>query len=126
MPVARSKQLATRLFRQSLAIIWLIILVLLAVDIMVDYQTHRQDTLNQIQLQVSLIENPLANTLFYRFSTLLREEEIKGERRYHSPIHTDSIRLETGKYEVIPFTEQAQLKGKVISIIKNGYWKPIR
>ncbi len=36
------------------------------------------------------------------------------------------LKPENPKYEIIPFTEQAQLKGKVISIIKNGYWKPIR
>jgi len=36
------------------------------------------------------------------------------------------LKPENPKYEVIPFTEQAQLKGKIISIIKNGYWKPIK
>ena len=66
MPIARPKQLATRLLRQSLAIIWIIIIVLLAVDIMVDYKTHRSDTLNQIQRQVSLIENSLANSFIQK------------------------------------------------------------
>jgi hypothetical protein len=53
-------------------------------------------------------EKPLENTLFYRFSSLLREAEIKGEKRYHSLVHTDSIRLETAKYEVIPFIKIIQ------------------
>ncbi|RLA04008.1 MAG: hypothetical protein DRQ47_04110 [Gammaproteobacteria bacterium] len=63
MPIARPKQLATRLLRQSLAIIWLIIVALLAVDIMVDFKTHRTDTLSQINRQVSLIIPPLADSL---------------------------------------------------------------
>ena len=63
MPIARPKQLATRLLRQSLAIIWFITIALLVVDIIVDYQTNRFDTIEQIQRQVSLIENSLANSL---------------------------------------------------------------
>jgi len=63
MPVARPKQLANRLLRQSLAIIWVIIIILFAVDVMVDYKTHKTDTIQQIQRQVSLIEQSVANSL---------------------------------------------------------------
>src|SRR3989344_3894961 len=36
------------------------------------------------------------------------------------------LKPENPKYPVIPFTEEMELKGKVISILKNGYWKPIK
>lgn len=36
------------------------------------------------------------------------------------------LKPENPKYHVIPFTEEMELKGKVISILKNGYWKTIK
>ena len=54
------------------------------------------------------IDENTDDILFYRTSTLLREEEIEGERRLYMPIHTDSIRLETGTYEVIPYLKIIQ------------------
>jgi repressor LexA len=36
------------------------------------------------------------------------------------------LKPENPKYEIIPFTDEAELKGKVISILKNGYWKPVK
>jgi hypothetical protein len=54
------------------------------------------------------IENVQDSIHFYRTSTLLREEEITGERRLYMPIHTDSIRLEASRYEVIPYIKIIQ------------------
>lgn len=36
------------------------------------------------------------------------------------------LKPENPKYSIIPFTEEMELKGKVISILKNGYWKSIK
>lgn len=36
------------------------------------------------------------------------------------------LKPENPAYDVIPFTEQARLVGKVISVLKNGYWKSVR
>lgn len=36
------------------------------------------------------------------------------------------LKPENPKYEIIPFTDEAELKGKVISILKNGFWKPVK
>ena len=36
------------------------------------------------------------------------------------------LKPENPNYSVIPFTEEMELKGKVISILKNGYWKPVK
>ena len=36
------------------------------------------------------------------------------------------LKPENPNYPVIPFTEEMELKGKVISILKNGYWKLIK
>ena len=76
MTIARPKLLATRLLRQSLIVIWLTIIALLSLDIMVDYKTHRSDTLSQIQRQVSLINNSLATSLTDN-NTLLAEQALQ-------------------------------------------------
>lgn len=34
------------------------------------------------------------------------------------------LKPENPKYQVIPFTDNMKLKGKVVSILKKGYWKP--
>lgn len=36
------------------------------------------------------------------------------------------LKPENPKYKNIPITENMELKGKVISILKNGYWLPIK
>ncbi len=36
------------------------------------------------------------------------------------------LKPENPEYPLIPFTEDMELKGKVISILKNGYWKPVK
>lgn len=36
------------------------------------------------------------------------------------------LKPENPAYDVIPFTEDTELKGKVISILKNDYWKSIK
>ncbi len=36
------------------------------------------------------------------------------------------LKPENPKYQVIPFTEEIRMTGKVISILKNGYWKPVK
>ena len=120
MPIARPKQLATRLLRQSLAIIWIIIIVLLAVDIMVDYKTHRSDTLNQIQRQVSLIENSLANSLIeneanqaqqlllqllsdpriYRAKIIQSDQSLFGKSVRQAMMLSDSQLLESTEYNI--------------------------
>jgi hypothetical protein len=48
--------------------------------------------------------------IFYRLSTLMREEEIVGERHWYMTIHTDSIRLDAGYYEIIPYIKVIQEK----------------
>lgn len=35
------------------------------------------------------------------------------------------LKPENPRYEVIPFTEEVRLKGKVISVLKNHQWRPI-
>jgi len=35
------------------------------------------------------------------------------------------LKPENPKYEIIPFTGEMELKGKVISVLRNGQWKPI-
>jgi len=36
------------------------------------------------------------------------------------------LKPENPNYKIIPFTEETRLVGKVISVLKNGYWKPIK
>lgn len=36
------------------------------------------------------------------------------------------LKPENLKYKNIPFTNETKLTGKVISVLKNGYWKPIK
>lgn len=36
------------------------------------------------------------------------------------------LKPENPKYDVILFTEETRLTGKVISMLKNGYWKPVK
>ena len=36
------------------------------------------------------------------------------------------LKPENPKYENILFTEETELKGKVISVLKNNYWKPVK
>lgn len=35
------------------------------------------------------------------------------------------LKPENPQYPIIPFTNETELKGRVISILKNGYWKPV-
>ncbi|MEK9179884.1 MAG: transcriptional repressor LexA [Patescibacteria group bacterium] len=35
------------------------------------------------------------------------------------------LKPENPKYELIPFTHEMELKGKIISVLKNGHWKSI-
>lgn len=36
------------------------------------------------------------------------------------------LKPENPNYKIIPFTEETRLVGKVISVLKNGYWKSIK
>ena len=36
------------------------------------------------------------------------------------------LKPENPKYNIIPFTDEVELKGKVVSVLKNNYWKPIK
>ncbi len=36
------------------------------------------------------------------------------------------LKPENPKYKNLLFTDDTELKGKVISVLKNGYWKPVR
>lgn len=36
------------------------------------------------------------------------------------------LKPENPKYDIIPITDETNLEGKVISILKEGYWKPIK
>ncbi len=36
------------------------------------------------------------------------------------------LKPENPKYQLIPFTHEMELKGKIISILKNNYWQPIK
>jgi repressor LexA len=36
------------------------------------------------------------------------------------------LKPENPKYDIIPFTEETEMIGKVISALKNNYWKPIK
>lgn len=36
------------------------------------------------------------------------------------------LKPENPKYPLIPFTDSVELKGKVISVLKNNYWKPVK
>ena len=36
------------------------------------------------------------------------------------------LKPENPKYQLIPFTHEMELKGKIISILKNNYWQPVK
>lgn len=36
------------------------------------------------------------------------------------------LKPENPNYKIIPFTDEVELKGKVVSVIKNNYWKSIK
>ena len=56
--------------------------------------------------------------------------QISGEATVKRFISEDKppfiyLKPENPRHEVIPFTEETRLTGKIISILKNGYWKPV-
>ena len=36
------------------------------------------------------------------------------------------LKPENSKYPILPFTDDVELKGKIISVLKNDHWKPIK
>lgn len=36
------------------------------------------------------------------------------------------LKPENPKYEIIPFTDEMRLEGKVVSVLKSNYWKPVK
>lgn len=36
------------------------------------------------------------------------------------------LKPENPNYELIPFTHEMELKGKIISVLKNNYWQPVK
>lgn len=36
------------------------------------------------------------------------------------------LKPENPNYDIIPFTHEMELRGKVISVLKNNYWKPVK
>lgn len=57
--------------------------------------------------------------------------DIEGESAIKRFISDDNppyiyLKPENPRYKVIPFTHKMKLKGKVISVLKNGSWKPIK
>ena len=36
------------------------------------------------------------------------------------------LKPENPKYNLIPFTHEMELKGKIISVLKNNYWQPVK
>ncbi len=57
--------------------------------------------------------------------------EISGEVTVKRFISDDTppyvyLKPENPKYEIIPFTEETRLQGKVISVLKNGQWKMVK
>ena len=63
MPITNGPPMATRLLRQTLAVIWTIILLLLTVDILVDYKTHRAEIETQFTNQIALIQPSIAQSI---------------------------------------------------------------
>ena len=53
-------QMSVKLLRQSLAVVWTIILGLLVVDIIVDYKTHRTEITAQFNSQINLLQPSIA------------------------------------------------------------------
>ena len=54
------------------------------------------------------LDDPLKKITFYRRSTLEREEQIEGRTEWYMAIHTDSVRLHAGYYELIPYIKILQ------------------
>jgi hypothetical protein len=69
---------------------------------------YQRDTTMFTSVYFRNMADSLENAVNYRMSTLLREEEIIGERHWYMPIHTDSVRLDTGYYEVVPYIKILQ------------------
>ena len=63
MPSNNGSPLAVKLLRQTLAVLWVIIITLLAVDILVDYKTHRSDVNTNQAKQLSLLTPALTKAL---------------------------------------------------------------
>lgn len=59
---------------------------------------------------------------------LAQIEEGKTVKRFVSDDKPPYIYLkpENPNYESIPFTDEMQLLGKVVSVIKHGQWKPVK
>ena len=36
------------------------------------------------------------------------------------------LKPENPKYKILPFTDETRLAGKVVSVLKNGQWNPLR
>jgi len=36
------------------------------------------------------------------------------------------LKPENPNHKVIPFTDETEIKGKIISVLKNNYWKPVK
>jgi diguanylate cyclase (GGDEF)-like protein len=77
MPKMNGYPMATRLLRQTLVVIWTIIIGLLTIDILVDYQTLRSDNRSQLDQQLTIIQPAIANSMSAGDVTGAREILVK-------------------------------------------------
>ncbi|MEL0067957.1 MAG: EAL domain-containing protein [Gammaproteobacteria bacterium] len=105
MPSNNGSPLAVKLLRQTLAVLWVIIITLLAVDILVDYKTHRSDVnINQAK-QLSLLTPALTKALETGQIDITRQ--LIKEFLVNSSIHSATIAYADGK-QLLQATKDAQ------------------
>ena len=83
--------MSAKLLRQSLAVIWTIIIGLLIVDIIVDYKTHRTEINAQFNAQTSLLQPSIATAISNNQTSEARQllvQLLSDERVYRARLLT--------------------------------------
>ena len=99
MPSNNGSPLAVKLLRQTLAVLWVIIITLLAVDILVDYKTHRSDVNTNQAKQLSLLTPALTKAL--DTGQIDTTRQLIKEFLVNSSIHSATIAYADGKFHVV-------------------------
>ena len=105
MPSNNGSPLAVKLLRQTLAVLWVIIITLLAVDILVDYKTHRSDVNTNQAKQLSLLTPALTKAL--ETGQIDTTRQLIKEFLVNSSIHSATIAYADGKH-LLQATKDAQ------------------
>ncbi len=128
MPSNSGAPLAAKLLRQTLAVLWIIIITLLAVDILVDYKTHRSDINAHYTQQLAFAEKAMIQAL--QTDDIESSRQIVIQLLANTDIHKAILKRATGR-EVLQankdftpsyFSDLQEDRLKLETNLGNTYW----